>query len=66
MNVVRSLHEELPWQFTDVPYKAGTYIQRTYQPYMEFQLTTLVIVCMMNTHPEAFVSYHSIFKRKRL
>ena len=29
---------------------------------MEHQKTTLVIVCMMNTHPEAFARYHPIFK----
>ena len=40
--------------------------ERTYQPYMERQETTLVIVCVINTHPEAFVSYHPIFKCKLL
>ena len=40
--------------------------ERMYQPYMESQSSTLVIVCMMNTHPEAFVSYHPTFKCKLL
>ena len=28
-----------------------------YQPYIEGQETPLIIFCMMNTHPEVFVSY---------
>ena len=33
---------------------------------MKCQLTTLVIVCVMNIHLEAFVSYHPIYKCKIL
>ena len=38
--------------------------ERTHKLYMECQYTTLVNICVMNTRPEAFVSYYPIFKRK--
>ena len=37
-----------------------------YQPYMECHWTTLVFICVINTHLEAFVNYHLILKHKLL